>query len=288
MDLSIVIVSFNTKKLLSDCLSGIFSSLRDANFTYEVLVVDNGSTDGTPDMVQERYPDVKLRKNDKNVGFGKANNQAIDIARGRTILLLNSDTVVLENAIELLYKFSLRHPRSFIAPKLLNVDRTVQTSCGPFFTLAVVFVSLFLKGDTLRVTRWSPSKVSSVDWVSGAAVMAPKHIFLDGLLFDENMFLYMEEVDLLYRAKKKGYEVIFYPSAHVVHVGAGSSASGIQTPILNIYKGLLYFYRKHYGKRKLRFLKLLLKAKAMLAIAVGFILNSKRLKKTYEEAYRLV
>ena len=210
------------------------------------------------------------------------------MSHGDYILLLNSDTVVLPNSIQRLYQFGIRHTASFTGPKLLNADRSPQASCGPFFSLPVVFTALFLKGDALGITRWSPNTVRKVDWVSGACLLGAKKLFSDDLLFDEKIFMYMEEIDLLYRARKKGYLTYFFPGSHIVHVGSGSSINKRKGPVLNIYRGFLYFYTKHYSRVQLRLLKILLRVKAVIAYTVGWATQNQLLKETYEEAYRLV
>ncbi len=288
MDLSIIIVSYNTKKITDDCLASIKKSLSGSSVSSEIIVVDNVSTDGSREMLMKKYPEVITIFNDENVGFGRANNQGMRKAKGTYFLLINSDTVAIKNAIPKLYEFAKNHPKSFAGPKLLNMDRSPQTSCGPFLTLGVVFAALFLKGDVLGITRWSPNKLKTVDWVSGACMIGPKKLFMDDLLFDEQIFMYMEEIDLFMRARKKGYRTYFYPNSHIVHLGGASSTNKRTGPVLNIYKGLLFVYKKHYSKVSLFFLRAILKMKAVVSMGIGLISGSEYLKKTYAEAYRLV
>lgn len=284
MDLSVVIVSFNTKKLLDDCLASVHRSLKGSGVEAEVIVVDNQSRDGSKEMVRKKYPQSKLIANRQNVGFGKANNQGIRQARGEFILLLNSDTVVQGDAIPKLVHFSKTHPNVFVGPKLFNADGSVQTSGGPFFSLPVVFAALFLKGDYNGLTRQSPNKTRYIDWVSGAAIIAPAELFLDDLFFDEGIFMYMEEIDLLMRARAKGYRTMFYPAAHITHLGSGSSTNRRKGPVLNIYRGFLYLYKKHYSRQSFAALRFMLKLKAIIARVLG----NAELRSIYEEAYRLV
>jgi len=288
MDLSVVIVSFNTKKLLDDCLTSLYTSIRGQSLNVEIIVEDNVSTDGTREMLAKKYSKVLTILNSENVGFGRANNQGIRKSKGEHILLLNSDTIVPNHAIWKLYEFTKKHPRSFVGPKLLNMNRTSQTSCGPFFSLPVVFAALFLKGDVIGLTRLSPKKTRRVDWVSGACIMAAKKLFMDDLLFDEKIFMYMEEVDLLMRAKKKGYGTYFYAGSPIIHLGSGSSVNKRTGPVLNIYKGLIYVYNKHCSKRSLVILKFLLRLKALISIGLGIVTGSTYLKTTYAEALKLV
>lgn len=288
IDVSIIIVSFNTKKLTEDCLTSTIRSLKESKLRWEIIVVDNISEDGTREMLKKKFPMVKTILNTENVGFGRGNNQGIKAAKGEYILLLNSDTVVLNNAIGKLVSFGRQHPNAFIGPKLLNPDRTPQSSCGPFFTLPVVFASLFLKGDYIGLTRWSPNRARKVDWVSGACILAPKKLFMQNLLFDEQIFMYMEEIDLLMRAKRQGYATYFYPRSLIVHLGAASSTNKRKGPVLNIYRGFIYLYKKHGTPFSLGMVRMMLKTKAILAWLVGVALGKGLLKETYEEAYRMV
>lgn len=287
-DLSIIVVSYNTKKLTEECLTSTIRSLKHADLTYEIIVVDNVSTDGTREMLKKKFPKVITIFNSKNVGFGRGNNQGIRKANGKYILLLNSDTIVLNNAIGKLVSYGKQHPNAFIGPKLLNPDRSPQSSCGPFFSLPVVFAALFLKGDYIGLTRWSPNRARRVDWISGACILGPKRIFMQDLLFDENIFMYMEEIDLLMRAKAKGYPTYFYPRSHIVHLGAASSTNKRKGPVLNIYRGFMYLYKKHGTPTGLSIVRVMLKTKAVLAWVVGFILGKELLKETYEEAFHMV
>ncbi len=287
-DITVIIVSYNTEKLTDTCLKTLYHSIRKSPLNVEVIVVDNVSQDGTRAMLKKKYPQVKTILNKTNAGFGKANNQGMKMASGGHIFLLNSDTETYDGAVDALYECAKRHPDMFIGGKLYNTDRTPQPSAGPFFTLPVVFVSLFLRGDRIGLTRYSPDSSRQVGWLSGACIFASKKLFFDGLLFDEQIFMYMEEVDLLYRAKCKGFRTYFCREAEFIHVGGGSSTTYRKQPVLNIYKGLLFFYRKHYSSGELTFLKLMLKMKAILAVLFGKIMGKPHIIETYEEAYRLV
>lgn len=288
MDCSIIIPSYNTEALLKNCLDSIYKTCQGNAFSFEVIVVDNDSHDGTVRMIRKDYRRVVLMKNSKNVGYGKANNQGIREAKGTYILLLNSDTIVEENAIRRLLEFTKTENDAFVGAKLYNEDGSAQTSCGPFFTPWVVFASLFLKGDVIGLTRWSPERVTTVDWVSGACIMAKKDLFLNGLLFDEEIFMYMEEIDLLYRAKEKGYRTLFYPDSHVTHLGSGGSAENRKKAIANIYRGIRYFYKKHYSENSYTIVQFILRIKARLGILIGMFTGNGNMKKTYEEAIQLV
>jgi GT2 family glycosyltransferase len=291
VDLTIVVVSYNTERITSECVSSIFGSLQGDNIAVEVIVIDNASTDGSIAQLRRlaaNHPEIRLVENSENVGFGRANNQGVRIAKADTVLLLNSDTVILENAIEKMYRFYRDHSDCypFLGAKLLNQDLSPQPSAGAFFTVPVVFGALFLKGDYWGLTRSSPDDVRTVDWVSGACIMTQKTHFLDLGGFDESIFMYMEEVDLLYRAKQSGLKTGFFPDARFIHLGSASS-NGKTYPILQVFKGFSFFYRKHYGPLSLLALKCMLQLKALVSLAVGKITGNEYLTRTYAEAYRL-
>lgn len=282
MKLSIIIPSFNTKELLDQCLTSIYASLNTSSVNYEVIVVDNSSTDGSVELVEKKYKRVILIKNKENLGFGKANNIAIKKSRGEYILLLNSDCMVIGNGIDELLKFAV-NKHGFVGGKLFNEDGSIQPSCGPFYTLGVVFLMLFLKGDQLHLTRFSPNKNRDVDWVSGACLMGKRVDFESVGLFNESIFMYMEEIDLLFRAKKINLPTSFCASAHFTHVGAASSKDK-RDPVVQIYRGLDYFYLEHYSTSEHKILRFLLRLKAWFVIAVCGIIGKPEIRKLYAKA----
>lgn len=292
-NLSIIIVSFNTKDITENCLYSIFNSLKNSKLSYEVLVVDNNSKDGSVSMLktlQRSHPStMKLLLNETNAGFGKANNQGVRLTKSDYVLLLNSDIVVLNDAVEKLFHFFQEHEGNmhFVGGKLFNKNMTRQPSCGPFYSLPIIFGALFLKGDYWNLTRYSPNSTMEVDWISGACILTKKEYFEKVKGFDEGIFMYMEEIDLLYRARKAGFHVYFYPKARFVHLG--SASSGEKTyPILQVYRGFLYLYRKHRSKAELSLLKFMLKLKASLSVAIGRVTHNRYLIETYEKALKLV
>lgn len=293
LDLSIIIISYNTKETTLNCLRSVTESLKDSPIKYEIIVVDNASTDDSHEEIQnfklktQSKAQVQIIRNFQNVGFAKANNQAVKIANGTHILLLNSDTIVIDDAISKMYDFSVQNPHvHFLGPKLFNKNMTPQASSAPFYTLPVVFAALFLRGDHWGASRSSPDETVKTDWVSGACIMTKKEYYDKIHGFDEGIFMYMDEVDLLYRAKKAGYSTYFYPKAHFIHLGSASS-NGKTYPILQVYKGFLYFYRKHHSLTSLILLKIMLQLKALIALIIGYVINNDYLKETYAEAYKL-
>ena len=240
-------------------------------------------------MTTVKQNNITVIQNKNNVGFGRANNQAVKIVKSNYLLFLNSDIIVLNNSIEKLLNFYKKSQENihFLGGKLFNDDMTIQPSTAPFFTIPIVFAALFLKGDYWGLTRSSPNKTKKVDWVAGACIMTQKKYYSDINGFDEDVFMYMEEVDLLYRAKQKGYDTYFYPDARFIHLGFASTGNK-SYPVIQVFKGLKYFYKKHYSKHMLFWLSVILKAKAIISLLIGKITNNKYLIETYEKAYKMV
>jgi GT2 family glycosyltransferase len=187
-------------------------------------------------------------------------------------------------AIDKLLNFAKKQSSDFfVGGKLLNNDGSPQPSCGPFYSLPVVFAALFLRGDYWGLTRYSPIVNRRVDWVSGACLLTNNTTFnkLNG--FDEKIFMYMEEIDLLFRAKKAGILTYFVHSAIFTHLGSASSG-GKSYPIIQVFRGFSYFYNKHHGPLSKFMLKNMLQFKAYLVIFIAGILKKPELAKTYESA----
>jgi GT2 family glycosyltransferase len=182
------------------------------------------------------------------------------------------------------------HPKvGVVGCKLINPDGSSQPSAGRFPGLLVAAVMLFAErwfGE--RLVRASFDQTREVDWVMGAALMVKKEVIKKAGLMDEGIFMYMDEVEWCYRIKKAGYQVIFNPESKIVHIGGASSKTGRKDPILNIYRGLIYFYQKHYPAWQLGVLRLLLKLKAAISFLIGCLVQNRYLKKTYAEAFQIV
>ena len=287
MDLSIIIPSYNTKHLTGRCLRSIIETLKKSSLTYEIIVIDNASHDGSVEMLNTQFPQVIKILNKENIGYGSANNMGLHRAKGKYALMLNSDIDALNGSLDRLFAFAVAHPKSFVGGKLFNEDGSLQPSCGPMFTLEYVFLMLFCQGDTLRITRYSPNHSKRVGWVSGACLLGTKESFYDVGLFDSQIFMYMDEIEFLYRASKKGYHVFFTPLARFIHTGAASSGNK-RSPVINIFRGFMYFYRKHRTPFEVAVLKIILNVKAGVAIFIGHILNNHDLVHIYEEGNKMV
>ena len=253
MDLSIIIVNYNTKELLEQCLASIFKNISYLN--YEVFVVDNNSHDKSQNMVKELFPKVNLIENNNNYGFAKANNQAIKLCKGKYILLLNSDTIILNNSINKLFEFMERNNNvGVVGPKLLYSNKNLQISCRKYSTITNAVYPLIPILNRININKLSDKYFDSnfynltqkVDYVCGACMMLKSHLFKDIGLFDEQFFIYSEEEDLCYRIMKKGWDIIYFPFAEVIHFESESFNNSIEK-ICFLYKSKYLFIKKHKG-----------------------------------------
>lgn len=250
MDLfSIIIVNYNSRELLSRCLNSI--SINSNQVTSEVIVIDNNSQDDSVSYLHKSYPGIRLIENNKNVGFGKACNQGIKIARGKYIILLNSDCEIFTNTLS-----QLKHLTEGLIPKdrigiiggkLLNPDGTLQFSYGRFPTVFSTILDLFKPPERRKVQVSGYDIPHYVDWVTGAFMIINRNIFTEIGYFDENYFMYYEETDLCFRAKARGWQILYDPLSQVMHKTPHSTKKEniplfIQT---EIRKSHLYFFRKN-------------------------------------------
>lgn len=251
MDLSIIIVSWNTRDLLEQCLASVFASPPACAF--EVWVVDNASTDGSNELVRRRFPQVRLVENTDNLGFAGGNNQAIRASAGRYVLLLNPDTEVKSGALETLVRFMEEQPQAGAAgSRLLNPDQTLQPSCYPLPTLSRELWRLFHLDavrpyGTYRMADWSLDSPRAVDVIQGACLILRRTALDQVGLLDEDYFMYSEEVDLCFRLQKAGWQLHYVPRAKVVHYGGQSTQQVAAEMFLRLYQGKLIFFRKHRG-----------------------------------------
>jgi len=263
--LSIILVSYNTKELLIGCLSSIFDSLKNVDF--ETIVVDNNSKDGSTKEVQNHFPQVRLIENQNNKGFAVANNQALKLIRGKYALLLNPDTLIINSSFTKMVEYMEENKRvGMVGCKILNPDGSLQASAFPLPTLKDLILSGFAASWIFwgrYVQRYSsrhyvPQKVPvKVGWVSGACLMIRKRTMDEIGLLDENFFLFSEDVDWCIRASRKGWAVIFYPEATIIHYGGQSAQKNLALKISSFYQKRFYFGKKHFGKLALLILKLI-------------------------------
>ncbi|MGA3170985.1 MAG: glycosyltransferase family 2 protein [Chthoniobacteraceae bacterium] len=243
-DLSAIVVSYNTRDMTIECLRTLDAALE--GMAAEVIVVDNASTDGSVDAIRNACPRARLIAREKNAGFGAANNHAMGMARGRFLLLLNSDAFPERTAIGALLDFIQGHPRAaVVGPRLLNADGTLQISCHPFPT------PLFAWLENLWLARgyrgWRHDSVRKVDFLIGACMLVRREAYEQVGGFDESFFMYSEEADWQRRMKNAGWEVVFLPEARVKHLGGASGANEEARVSRHFFESLDYYERKHHG-----------------------------------------
>ena len=245
MDLSVIIVNWNTKDLLAQCLQSVYetaASHSDCNLSFETVVVDNASTDGSPEMVRAHFPQVRLIENQQNEGFARANNRAIRATHGRYFLLLNSDTVVLPGSLGAMVHFADQHPEAgIVGCKLLNADGSLQPSWAQFPT----FWSELMGRNFRRRRPLVDGRGYEVDWVGGACLLVRQKAVQTVGLLDEDYFMYSEETDWCYRFSRAGWAVLFNPTAQIVHLGGASSRKMAGAMCLQLRASILLFIRKN-------------------------------------------
>jgi GT2 family glycosyltransferase len=253
MDVSIVIVNWNTKELLRNCLKSVEE--QTGGIGYEIILVDNNSTDGSAEMVKREFENVILLENAENRGFAAANNQAVKIAKGRYILLLNSDTIVLDNAIEKTIIFADKHPCAAVTGcRVLNPDGTLQNTCFMFPSILNMLLSstylykLFPKNRFFgreQMTWWKRNDVREVDVVTGCFMLVKHEAIEQAGLMDEQFFMYGEETDWCFRFKKNGWKIMFTPDGQIIHFGGQSTSQKKAEMMLQLRGSILLFIKKH-------------------------------------------
>jgi len=250
LDISIIIVNWNTKDLLQECLASIYKTVN--KITFEVWLVDNASADGSVEAAKKRYPDINVIQNEQNLGFAAANNLAFKQMKGNYALLLNTDAALIDNAAEELFYFMEDRPKAGMAcGQLLNTDGSKQNSIANYPSL----LSLFCNETFLRILL--PNKFPSkrkeysypieVDSCIGACMIVRKEAMDQVGTFDEGYFFYLEETDWAYRMKQAGWGVFFVPSARIFHA-QGKSVGNTANKKIMFYRSRYYFFKKwHKG-----------------------------------------
>jgi GT2 family glycosyltransferase len=276
MDLSIIIVSWNVRELLRRCLQsvagqqsiakhpvGTVNSCKprlvagDWRLTTEVIVIDNASSDGTVEMLRAEFPDVHVIANPENIGFTRANNQALAIAQGRYLFLLNPDTEFRPGALQMLMDYMDTHPRvGIVGPQLSYGDGTLQSSRRRFPTLTTAFL------ESTKLQQWFPRNrvltryymldtsddlTQEVDWVNGSAMFVRREVYDQIGGFDEAFFMYSEELDWCYRAKQAGWQIVYLPTAQVIHYEGKSSEQVVAARDIYFHSSKIRFFRKYRG-----------------------------------------
>jgi GT2 family glycosyltransferase len=255
VDISVVIVSWNARRYLDLCLA----SLMDAppRRAMEVLVVDNASADGTPEMVESKYPWVKLIKSKENLGFSKGNNIAIRQCQGRYIALVNPDVVVFPGCLDTLSDFLDQNPRvGNVGPRVFNPDMTQQSTCRRFPTLWNNFCSAARLESIFKGSRFfagehmfyfSHDRTLAVDVIVGCFSMIRRETFDEVGLLDEDLFMYGDDVDWCRRARNAGWDVVFYPEARAIHDRGKTTAPYPAHFAVAQQRSILHYWVKHHS-----------------------------------------
>lgn len=304
IDLSIVVISSKM-----DFLEGCFNSATNAlkGVEHEIILVDNVSADDISAKVKKMFPQVKVIRREKNGGFGENNNMGMKIAKGRYVLLLNDDTKIIDkNIFKEMIKWMDEHPKVGIATcALVNPDlKTYQGSGGSFPTLPKVFAWMFFLDDIPLIDNlikpyhplhgFSPihtnedyfKKAHRQDWLTGAYNLMRREAMLQAGYFDEDFFLYVEEVELAYRFYKKGWEAWYLPQWKTLHYGM--STNGSEKATVMEMQNLKLFYKKHYPIWQIPILTILLKIGALMRIIIFGILKGGDIAKIYAKAFRSI
>ncbi len=255
-NLSIIIVNYNVKEFLMNLLHSL--EVAAADFSSEIIVVDNASTDGSVEEIKQKFPGINLIANKKNIGFGPANNQALKIAGGKFILLINPDTIVKEDTLTKLFDFFDSHPDAgLIGCKVLNPDGTLQLACRrsfpkPWtaFTKIIGLSSLFPKSKLFaryNLTYLDENQLNEVDAISGSFMLMKREVYDKIGGFDPKFFMYGEDLDFCYRTQKAGFKVYYVPTTEIIHYkGESTKRSNIDETKM-FYDAMHLFVKKHFS-----------------------------------------
>jgi GT2 family glycosyltransferase len=286
MDLSFILVNWNTKGLILEALRSIIDT--DHGYAYEIFVVDNGSADGSPEAIGKAFPQIHLIRNDTNQGFARAVNQALNRTGGRYIVLLNSDARLQEGTVQALMVFMEDNPDVGIAGgQLINADGSLQNSIAPFPSLATELLNRRL----LRTLfpRYYPGKEQEypfpidVDSLVGACIIVRRKAIDEVGNLDEGYFFFMEETDWCLRMREKGWRVSFVPHARILHLQGSSAAMAKAEAKIEFYRSRYRLFTKWQGRTKMILLKLGLMLRLIGEVAANFFLLWKQ---RYRERWR--
>lgn len=292
-DLSIIIISFNTKGLLEAILTDL---LTQTDLSFETIVVDNASSDGSPQMVAKKFPQVTLIRNQLNVGFGVANNLGAKVAKGEYLLFLNSDTRLPSTTTLQSFLNQAQKTKAHIAScRLTNPNGSLQPQGGalpnqlniPFWMLMLDDLPLF-KELFPSYQRRSPGyfkRTHRVGWIGGTAMLVKKSAFDSLHGFDLKIFMYSEDVDLCKRAQDAGLSIWYFHQPSITHLGQGSASP--QNALKKEFEGLLYYVDKHHPRQK-QYYRIWLKVGALLRTLVFGMIGKHEKRRLYQSLYHLV
>lgn len=278
MDVSVLILNYKTPELTLQTIRSVYGSI--TSYLFEVILVDNASFDGCVESVRKEFPQVRIIENTENVGFAKANNQAMAIAEGRYVLLLNSDTIVMPDTLAIMIRMMDENPRVGAAGcKVVLPNGELDKACrrgfptpSASFYYAFGFSKLFPDNprfNQYQLSHLDPDQTYPVDCLVGAFMMVRRDVVAQVGGLDEAFFMYGEDIDWCYRIKKAGWEIYYYPLTHIIHYKGASSRKKPFKIIYEFHRAMILFHKKHYRSRYPRLVNLLV----YLGVGVKFCIS---------------
>lgn len=288
MDLSIIILNYNTKDLTIECINALVDQYKQEfdKKQFEIILVDNASSDDSLEAIGKlKITGLKIVESKENLGFSKGCNLGAKNATGEYLLFLNSDTEIKDQGFIKMLDFIKKNENvGILGGALKNENGTSQSSAGKFYNLYNLFLML-IGLERLGFLRESPKLTKQVDWVSGACLMIKRKVFEKIGRFEKELFMYGEDMELCFRARKMGFATYFYPEITLFHKERGSSNRTFA--ILNIYKAILFFYKQYKPTWQYLITRFLLYSKSFILKSVGLITKSKYLTETYGQTLEL-
>lgn len=297
--LSIILVSYNTKKLTLDTIKSVYKHQHDVDL--EIIIVDNDSQDGSVEALKKlaaKKKNLHFIAEKKNWGFGIANNIGAKKAKGEYLLFLNTDTLIHTGVLPYSLSWFNTHPQTGVySCRLQNQDKTTQASGGYFPTLGRLLAWQFFIDDLPLFRRLIKSihpyphhplysRLSHLDWVTGAFMVVPKKVFNQVKGFDKKIWLYVEELELCYRIKKAGYQAVYDPTHSITHLGGASGTSVLA--LTNEIKNTIYFFSKHKPKWQLPLVKIIFALGSLLRFIIfGVIAHDEKARQAYWQGFKI-
>ncbi len=275
IDVSVIIVNWNTKDLLKNCLNSVYQTIHD--LTFEIIVVDNASSDGSLEMLQQNFPEVILIGNQENRGFGAANNQAFAVMKGKYALLLNTDALLTPDAVKRLWAFGeANNEAAIVCGQLLNADGSKQNSIASFPSLLTLAANTslleYLFPQKFPSKRYEHAGPVEVDSAIGACMMIRKKALDEVGVFDERYFFFFEETDLAYAMHKSGWKTYHIPDAYIYHL-QGQSIGGNVRSRIEFYRSRYKFFSKWYSRSYYLLARSLIFGRLLINWLSGFVIN---------------
>lgn len=282
MDLSIIIVNYNTKKLTLECIESIYKS--KMNYTFEIFVVDNNSSDNSVEAIKEAFSNVKVIENKENVGFSKANNQAIKVSKGRYILLLNSDTIVNDTTLSTVIDFMDEHEDAGATGcKVVLPDGSLDKACHRGFPTpeaSFYYITGLAKKypnspkfNSYHKSYLNMEEIHEIDCLVGAFMMVRRKTINEVGMLNETYFMYGEDIDWCYRIKEGGWKIFYHPKVSIVHYKGASSRKKPFKIVYEFHRAMFVFYKNHFAPKYNLFINSLVYLGVSIKLSAAVTLN---------------